>query len=92
MMTSQQSSERPPGNLAPNAMEMVRILAARNGNHSIGATLHHATGHELFRWWHEATAHSMTAPADAPWQKSMGEALASEIAKECVRRMAPGLL
>ncbi len=87
-MTSQQSTESKARNIAPNGLEMVRILSAWKGNEDLRSTLHHASNSELFLWWHEAMSHSLTALPDAPWEQRMCEALASEIAKECVRRMA----
>ncbi len=88
-MTCQQSPEARLANIAPNGMEMVRILASYKGNESMKATLQSATGEDLFFWWHEAMAHAATAPKDSPWERTMAEALASEIAKESVRRLGP---
>lgn len=89
MMTCQQTPESRMANIAQDAIEMVRILSRWNGNESLICTLSKASGEDLFFWWHEATAHAQAAPLDRPWDKNMGEALASEIAKECVRRLKP---
>jgi hypothetical protein len=89
MMTCQQTPEEWTRNIAPNAMEMVRILASKDGNGNLIATLRAARGEDLFRWWHEAMCHASTAPASSPWEGKMGEALASEIAKEALRRLGP---
>lgn len=76
-------------NLAPNAMEMVRILASKDGAKNLPDALRQAKSEDLFFWWHEAIAHEMSAALNEVAERKIAEAVASEIAKEAVRRLRP---
>lgn len=69
---------------ASSVIEFVHELSIRSGNNDLSATVHRASGHELFVWWHEAQALSLIESAS--WGQKLASAVGSVIASECVRR------